>query len=103
MLLPQNQKISFTGDEVLDIFREIELILTSLHCMGSHYPQGGAEYERETTRFIDEWKVCARLARVRGILGEKFDSTLGSDDMDDLERAVQDLPYWESMSSIAPE
>lgn len=35
-----------------------------------------------------------RLAKVRGMLSEKFDNTLGNDDMDDIERAMDGLKYW---------
>lgn len=53
-----------------------------------------AEYEKETTHFIDGWNVTQRLAKVRMILSEKFDNTLGNDDMVDLERAMEGLKYW---------
>lgn len=32
------------------------------------------------------------------ILTEKFDATLGDDDMDDLERAMESLRYWSKPS-----
>ncbi|MBP1967096.1 hypothetical protein [Paenibacillus aceris] len=102
-MLKANEQISISGSEVLEVLKEIEIILTSLHKMGSYYSikyQDGelisdnAEYEKETTRFIDEWKVTYRLAKVRGMLSEKFDKTLGNDDMDDIERAMEMLKYW---------
>jgi len=100
---PKNKKICLSGEEALAVLSEINLILMSLHRMGSTYSEGGREYEQETTRFIDEWQVCSRLANVRKILSSKFDNTLGPDDMDDVERAMESLPFWRSSTTKAPD
>ncbi|GFZ34455.1 hypothetical protein CSC2_49810 [Clostridium zeae] len=95
-MIEENKEINLTGNEALQILKEINLILISLHDMGSYYMEKDvAGYEKETTRFIDQWKVTSRLSKIRGILSEKFDNTLGDDDMDDLERAMDELKYWE--------
>jgi hypothetical protein len=56
-------------------------------------------YEQETTRFIDEWKVTRRLARARTLLSDCFDLTMGEDDMDDIEREAQSVDYWSGPGS----
>lgn len=103
-MLKTNEQVTIPGTELVDALKEIEIILISLHRMGSYYAIkyhedklkiDNAEYEKETTRFIDEWKVTHRLAKVRGILSDKFDNTLDVDDMDDIERAMEELRYWE--------
>jgi hypothetical protein len=103
-MIKANEQINLTGTEIIDVLKEIEIILTSLHKMGSYYAikhhegkldKDNGEYEKETTRFIDEWKVTHRLAKIRCVLSEKFDNALGVDDMDDLERAMEGLKYWE--------
>lgn len=103
-MLDANKKICLTGDEVIDVLKEINFILISLHQMGSYYADdyaanNTAEYEKETTKFIDDCKVTGRLAKVRSILSSKFDTSLGEDDMDDLERAMEDLQYWSKPSN----
>ena len=101
-MIKENEKIVLSGDEAIEILKEIEIILISLHDMGSYYMNKDTrEYEKETTRFIDEWKVTHRLARIRERLSEKLDNTLGDDDMDDLERAMEKLRYWEKPGDIA--
>jgi hypothetical protein len=101
-MIKENEKIVISGDEAIEILKEIDVILISLHDMGSYYmDKDTREYEKETTRFIDEWKVTHRLARIRGILSEKVDNTLGDDDMDDLERAMEKLKYWEKPGDVA--
>jgi len=102
-MLEENKKLTYSGDEIIEALKEIELILISLHQMGSYYgdrflmegkEKYTAEYEKETTQFIDGWNVTKRLAKVREILSQKFNRTLGNDDMDDLERAMEGLKYW---------
>jgi hypothetical protein len=97
-----NELITYKYEELEVVFKEIEIILQSLHRMGSYYglkffeneEKYKKEYESETTRFIDEWKVCERLAKIRSILSEKFDNTLGEDDMGDLERSLENIKHW---------
>lgn len=105
-LLPANRRIALSGEDALRILREIEFLLQSLHHIGRHYyPDGdddGADAQRrarycaETTCFIDAQQATTRLALMRHILSAPFDSTLGADGMDDIERAVDALPLWRS-------
>ncbi len=105
MLSNENGHIVLNGEELISALREIELILISLHKIGAYYGlkdytgKDKAEYDSETNRFIDEWLVTERLANVRKVLSEKFDSSPGADDMDDLERAMEGLKIWRSPSS----
>jgi hypothetical protein len=97
-LRTENQRIEISGEDAIRILREINLVVVSLHKIGSYYAVADeverANYERETTRFIDDWKVTARLAEARAVLSKAFDTTLGDDDMDDLERAMESVDYW---------
>lgn len=105
-LLDANTTIQIPGEELARVFLEIELVLISLHKIGAHYATTDTasknDYEHETTRFIDEWRVTERLALARSIISERFDQTLGSDDMDDLERAAETLKYWENPQTQPP-
>jgi hypothetical protein len=94
-MLPTNKEIGLTFDEAISVLRELELVVVSLHKMGSFYAdKDRLAYEKETTRFIDEERITQRLAEIRGLLAGKFDRTLGEDDMDDVERAVADVTIW---------
>ncbi len=57
-MLVNNQTIFYSGDEMVEVLKEIEYILISLHKVGSHYaetlPDSYVEYADETTKFIDE-------------------------------------------------
>ena len=110
-LQPANRRIVLSGEDALRILREIELLLQSLHHIGrQYYPDGDddgadalrrAQYCAETTRFIDEEQATTRLARMRSILSAAFDTTLGADEMDDLERAVEALPLWRAPGRLS--
>jgi hypothetical protein len=106
-LRAENRRIEISGEDAVEVFRVIELVLISLHRIGAQYavsegePMDTRGYEHETTRFIDEWHVTSRLVEARRLLGDCFDRTRGDDDMDDLERAVQTIGYWSNPGSTA--
>ena len=93
-----NKKITYNGEDIVNVLKEINYILCSLHDIGSSYAdsidENRRQYEKETTDFIDNSHICERLAHIRSKLTEGFDLTLGDDDMDDLERACQYINYW---------
>lgn len=91
----KNKLIAMSGLDLIEALRELELILISLRNIGRACCHDIDTYKNETVRFIDDWGVTHRLAKVREILSRGFDSELGDDDMDDLERAMEDLVYWE--------
>ncbi|EJM18542.1 hypothetical protein PMI21_02114 [Pseudomonas sp. GM18] len=94
-MLDTNKEIIIPGESALEALAEIEFILISLHKMGSYYSDKPiADYQRATTDFIDNEKVTQKLAKVRRILSESFDNTLGEDDMDDIERRMENIEFW---------
>jgi hypothetical protein len=95
MMLEKNKQIVLNGKDALEVLADIEFILISLHKMGSYYADKPVEdYRKATTDFIDNEKVTQRLAKVRKIISKNFDSTLGDDDMDDIERHLEKIKFW---------
>lgn len=99
-----NEHIELTGDEALSILREINYLLISLRDIARYYyhSQNGIDitnndidYCKETTGFIDRNKITHRLAYIRMIITKKFNTDLGEDDMDDIEREMEKIKYWE--------
>ncbi|MFJ2458424.1 hypothetical protein ACIOVC_07730 [Pseudomonas neuropathica] len=94
-MLEKNKQIVLNGKDALEVLADIEFILISLHKMGSYYADKPVEdYRKATTDFIDNEKVTQRLAKVRKIISKNFDSTLGDDDMDDIERHLEEIKFW---------
>lgn len=52
------------------------------------------DYQKATTAFIDDEKITQRLAKVRKVISENFDPTLGEDGMDDIERHMEGVEFW---------
>lgn len=94
-MLDTNKKIIIPGESALEVLAEIEFILISLHKIGSYYSDKPlADYQGATTDFIDNEKVTQKLAKVRRILSQCFDNTLGEDEMDDIERYIGNIEFW---------
>ncbi len=93
--MKRNNKINLSGKEAVAILKEVETMLISLDKIGWYYiDKDKTSYAEETNRFIDNWKIVLRLAKIRSIISRKFDLSVGNDDMDDLERALQDVDVW---------
>ncbi|WP_442801307.1 hypothetical protein [Serratia rubidaea] len=102
-LLKDNEEISLSGQEAVDILVDIEYVLISLRDIARYYydeASGDISIERrklyceETTKFIDENEITNKLAKIREVITNKFNLDLGEDDMDDIERALEGVNYW---------
>ena len=99
-----NKNIVLTGEEALSVLSEINYLLISLRDIARYYYHSQSDdnminneiaYCKETTEFIDRNKITHRLAYIRMIITEKFNNELGDDDMDDIEREMEKIKYWE--------
>jgi hypothetical protein len=97
-LREDNEKITYDGMQVALILKELDFILVSLHKIGSYYAEDIStkreQYEKETTQFMDNSLVNPRLAKIRTILTQKFNLQEGEDELDDIERICEQIPYW---------
>ena len=91
-------EVTLTQDEALKIFVEINYIAVSLANIDRYYslPDNNniSSYKHEIGAFILDQKVTKRLLSIRALLNNSFDLTIGDDNMDDLERACEDIEYW---------
>lgn len=91
----RNKKIEFKGDDMINILKEINLILCSLDHIGGYYcDKDLSQFDKEATNFIDNSCVCERLSAIRRVLCEKLEIETGKDEMEDLEKACKNMPYW---------
>lgn len=100
----ENEVITLQGKEIIEVLSEIEYILISLRDTANYYyahpelsptQETDIAYALETTRFIDKNRVNDRLNKMRNILSAPFNSEVDENDMDDIERALAKLRYWE--------
>ena len=88
-------RICYSREEILKVLRTLNCFVVSLDRIGSStaaLPRG--QQDQILREFIDGWDMTRQLARARRILSEPFSDELGEDDMDELEREMQDVPYW---------
>ncbi|WP_225915645.1 hypothetical protein [Pseudomonas urmiensis] len=85
----KNKTLTLSFEEAITLLSELETLLISLANIGRHYhhettplnEQANIQYALETTRFIDEYNITNTLAQMRKMISEKFDNSIGTDDM----------------------
>ncbi|WP_050019304.1 hypothetical protein [Kosakonia cowanii] len=106
-LLKENEEISLSGDKAIKILTDVGYILISLRDIARHYydnvdgeitSEGRSAYCEETTRFIDENEITKKLANIRRVISEEFNLEPGDDEMDDIERELENIHYWKPSS-----
>lgn len=99
------EKVVYEKREIVEILRYLNQIVVSLDRIGSSYCdcKSEEEYHALSSNFLDDWKVLHKLAKARSVLSEPFSYELGEDDMDELERELQDLQYWSRLKPLSDE
>lgn len=100
-----NHSINIKGEDALIVLGEIDFILIPLRNIARYYfndSEGEGidshkllSYYKETTKFIDNENITFRLAEIRKIITMRFNLSIGDDNMDDIERAMNKIKYWE--------
>jgi len=89
--------ITYPRKTVLAVLRRLNEFVVSLDHIGSaSYDMTKAENDAALRDFIRRHKICRKMAEARAILSEPFPTRLGADDMDELEREMQDVRYWKA-------
>ncbi len=89
------ETVAIKKADLIDILRVLNTIIVSVDRIGSCIPETGrATNDRLLLEFLDQWDVWRKLSEIRAKLSEPFSSELGEDNMDELEREMQDVPYW---------
>lgn len=93
----KNEKINIEKEKIKLAFLEVEYLLISLHRMGSYYLDNGTmeDYYKETTLFVDESRICDRLAAIRAFLTTYLYSSCSEEEIEQFEDICENLPKWE--------
>jgi hypothetical protein len=90
----KTRKVPLSADELVAVLKEIEVILQSLHRVGSFYADDDMMCDRETARIIDDYRCAMRLAKARSILVEAMRRTLPQEDVATIEDALGRVRFW---------
>ncbi len=94
-----DEHVSVRTADLLKIVRHLDTIVVSLDRVGSATAElSRAEQAEVLTSFHDDWDVSKRLSACRTTLFDYFSRELGDDDMDELERELENQRYWSSDS-----
>jgi hypothetical protein len=89
--------ITYPRKKVLAVLRTLNEFVVSLDHIGSaSYDMTEAEHDAALTDFIRRHKIFRKMAEARTILSAPFPTKRGADDMDELEREMQDVRYWKA-------
>lgn len=100
---PDKKRVYIASEKLMLALCEVEYMLISLRDMGHYFythpdrpptPDTELAYARETTRFIDENGICARLSKIRTILSVPFDRQVGEDAIEKLDQRLEEINYW---------
>ena len=81
--------------DILKILRHLEEMVVSLDRIGSaHNDLPKNIWEKALVDYVCDSKLAYRLAESRKILSSQFSDEIGDDDMDELEREMQDIKHW---------
>ena len=97
------ERLSVKKSDLMEVLSTLETIVASMDRIGACYEELGHEkYARTLVDFIEQWSIGRKLLTAREILSGYFSTELGDDDMDELERALHETPYWRRHSRTPP-
>ncbi|WP_299490943.1 hypothetical protein [uncultured Shewanella sp.] len=90
-----NPNVTYSKDDIFGVLKTINLLVVSLNSIAMESVDNPKiNLANEILTFLQENNMLDRLSSIREVLSEAFDTTLGDDDMDELERAMEDIEYW---------
>ncbi len=88
-------RISYPRKDVIAVLRTLNELVVSLDQLGSaSYDMTKEASNAALSDFLRRHKIYRKTAAARRILSAPFSTVLGADEMDELERAMQDVKYW---------
>jgi hypothetical protein len=90
-------QVSYPRKQIIEVLRTLNELVVSLDRIGSaSRDMTKVDSHAALWDFIRRHDIFRKAARARRILSEPFPATLGPDDMEELEREMQDVPHWKA-------
>jgi hypothetical protein len=96
-----SDELTYPKAAIVDLLRDLNVMVVSTDRIGSAWNdrQNDEEYNAMFVKFFDEFGFFRKLADARTLLSEPFSNEVGEDGMDELERQMQDLHYWDGSAA----
>lgn len=99
----EEQDVTISGEEAVDILWELECLLISLRNIGLHYyvreevtANDEREYRVETARFICGSQMISRLEKIKRKLSDRFEACCGREELDMLRKRLKRKRFWKA-------
>src|SRR5688572_26972078 len=94
------KRVSYQRKKVIEVLRTLNELVVSLDRIGAAAAdQTTAEHDAALAAFVRRHRIFKKAAQARRILSEPFSTRVGSDGMDELERAMESVRYWKPARS----
>ena len=93
------KKVKFTYEEIIEMLKELNVIVVSYDKMGSYYhdyEERWREYADEATKFTDNNRICNRISKIRYIISSRFNETYNDKTIEKSYEVFDKLKYWEN-------
>lgn len=89
--------VSYSKEDIVDLLRDLNLLVVSTDRIGSAWSDrtSDEEYNAMFVQFFVDFGFFRKLADARTTLSSAFSTETGEDGMDELERLMRDLKYWQ--------
>jgi hypothetical protein len=89
-----SQSVTLSVSDLQSALKDIEVMLQSLHRVGSFYADDQQKCDEETIRLIDDFRYAKRLAQVRRLLMTAASRGLSISDVEGLEETLGRVRHW---------
>lgn len=87
--------VTYRREHAIGVLRLLEELVVSLDRLASASSEmSPSRFDAALSAFIADHQILAKAAHARRLLSAPFPTEVGPDDMDELERALQDVPCW---------
>jgi hypothetical protein len=94
-------QIAYPRKKIIAILRTLNEFVVSLDQIGSaSYDVTKEEHDALLADFIQRHKIFQKMAQARRILSAPFSTKLGTDEMDELEREMEGILYWNDKQKV---
>lgn len=96
MKILKKDTVTYDRKKIIQIIKDLNVLVVSTDRIGSahHDRESDEQYNAMFVRFFDECGFFRKLAEARAVLSDAFPYETGEDEMDELEREMQNLKYW---------
>lgn len=89
--------VSYPCKDAFEVLRTLEELVVSLDRIGSACAGiTKTELDAAVSAFVQVHDIFRKASKARSIMSAPFSSDVGPDGTEDLERAMQDVPYWKA-------